>query len=386
MKRIALIDYARFVAAMSVMAYHYLFNGILNGKISSLRHHSDVAFLAKYGYLGVDLFFMISGYVIFFSAVNRTPEKFAVNRVVRLYPAFIVAVFFTSFFSMFWGGNQMSVSLLQVIANLTMMAPSFGQPFIDGVYWTLLYEIRFYALVLLILMLGAPDHLTVLFKAWPFAMLAASIAGYASIPFLGEYYGYFAAGALFAILKTKKDFIAASGLIICFGLSIAFALEKVGSIEHANGIVFSHTVVVGVVSAFYLFFFVINWTLAATLSIPFSSSLGALSYPVYLVHAHFGYMFISRFANDDNKWLIYICTLSIVILVAFLIHEFVEKKLSKVWKKFFGLWVESSIAFVRMKIFSLVPSPTPLPRTSYGGEKSRAGYKSINHGRSEDPS
>ena len=68
--RVALLDYMRFFAAMIVVFFHYFFNGLLNGKITSIHELTYFADIAKYGYLGVDLFFIISGYVIFNSAVD----------------------------------------------------------------------------------------------------------------------------------------------------------------------------------------------------------------------------------------------------------------------------------------------------------------------------
>ena len=117
--------------------YHYTFNGISNGKVTSIGALREIDFITRYGYLGVEFFFMISGYVIFFSAKNRTALKFAVNRAVRLFPAYWFAVLFTSFFAYFWGGELMSTSLLRSVANLTMIHSFFGVSNVDGVYWTL---------------------------------------------------------------------------------------------------------------------------------------------------------------------------------------------------------------------------------------------------------
>ena len=94
MSRLELLDYGRFLAAISVALFHYTFNGISNGKIASITLIPNLVEFTKYGYLGVHLFFMISGYVIFFSARKGAPSKFAVNRAVRLYPAYWFAVLF----------------------------------------------------------------------------------------------------------------------------------------------------------------------------------------------------------------------------------------------------------------------------------------------------
>lgn len=63
--------------------------------------------------------------------------------------------------------------------------------------------------------------------------------------------------------------------------------------------------------------------------------LGDLSYPIYLIHAHFGYMFISQFATEKNKYIIYIVTVLLVFMVSYLMNIFVEKRLLKMWKMFF---------------------------------------------------
>src|SRR5688500_3424160 len=144
MKRLELLDYGRFFAAIAVVLYHYTFNGIRNGKITTLTLEPALVSVTKYGYLGVEFFFMISGYVIFFSALNRTPSQFAVSRALRLFPAYWVGVLFTSCFAIAWGTGAMQVTWDQVLANLTMISPMLGYEYVDGVYWTLLYELTFY--------------------------------------------------------------------------------------------------------------------------------------------------------------------------------------------------------------------------------------------------
>ena len=83
MRRIELLDYARLAAALAVLAYHYLFSGIHGWKIPALAL-TPAADVAKYGYLGVNLFFMISGYVILYSARGKSAGEFLASRVVRL--------------------------------------------------------------------------------------------------------------------------------------------------------------------------------------------------------------------------------------------------------------------------------------------------------------
>ncbi|MCU0650139.1 MAG: hypothetical protein MUF00_19285, partial [Gemmatimonadaceae bacterium] len=76
---------------------------------------------AKYGYLGVELFFMISGFVILMTAANGSVRDFVISRAVRLYPAFWVCCTATFLVTMFIGEPRYSASLEQYIVNMTML-------------------------------------------------------------------------------------------------------------------------------------------------------------------------------------------------------------------------------------------------------------------------
>ena len=62
-QRVNEIDLLRFIAALAVVFFHYAFRGYAADDLSILPYPL-LAPLAKYGYLGVELFFMISGFVI----------------------------------------------------------------------------------------------------------------------------------------------------------------------------------------------------------------------------------------------------------------------------------------------------------------------------------
>lgn len=74
------------MAALAVMIFHYGFRG--NAVGMSQFSYEPMAEAAKYGYLGVELFFMISGFVILMTASAGSLRRFCVSRAVRLYPSF----------------------------------------------------------------------------------------------------------------------------------------------------------------------------------------------------------------------------------------------------------------------------------------------------------
>lgn len=335
MKRLELLDYGRFFAAIIVVAFHYSFNGIANGKIDSISHIPSVIAVTKYGYIGVEFFFMISGYVIFFSSKNRTAAKFAEGRAIRLYPAYWFAILFTSFFALQWGGDLMSVYPRQIIANFTMMQSFMGIGHVDGVYWTLAYEITFYFAVFVILFLGLQKHLNAIFIFWPIAFYIAIVANIQSKPYLGGYYYYFSAGALFALLAEKFDRRAIFSLVATYFLCIYFTVGRANNLTELIGVKFSAIVSGIIVTIFFLFFVFQNSKTGRSLKLPMSRIAGAITYPIYLIHAHFGYMFLSRFATEENKLAIYALTVSIVVLTALIIHLIIDKSLHFVWKRLF---------------------------------------------------
>jgi peptidoglycan/LPS O-acetylase OafA/YrhL len=170
---------------------------------------------------------------------------------------------------------------------------------------------------------------------WPIAMLGAYITGYDYLPYLGGYFYYFSAGALFAILQLKTSSINIASMFISFVLCLLYSAGNASLKSAAMGVDFSVNIVVLIVIVFFSFFMIQNTKKAMLLRLPFSKTLGALTYPVYLIHAHFGYMFISRFATEENKFTIYMLVISIVLLVAYFMHKVIEMRLSNVWKTLF---------------------------------------------------
>jgi peptidoglycan/LPS O-acetylase OafA/YrhL len=113
------------------------------------------AVTVPYGWLGVDLFFIISGFVIFMT-LERAPTitAFAIARIARLLPAFLVCLLLTAGIYAIVG-DPVSAGVL--LANATMMPEWLGFPAIDPAYWTLKWEIAFYAIAARTLRDRAPE-------------------------------------------------------------------------------------------------------------------------------------------------------------------------------------------------------------------------------------
>jgi peptidoglycan/LPS O-acetylase OafA/YrhL len=349
MKRLDLLDVARFAAALSVVCFHYLFNGVVNGKIATLSSVSAWSGVARYGYLGVEFFLMISGYVIFFSSKKKSAGDFAAARALRLFPAFWTAVLLTSCLAYFWGGTAMGVGLAQFFANLTMVSPLLGYEYVDGVYWTLALELSFYLLVLLFLLLGAESYLAPCLLAWPLLIFVCATVLKLNLPLLAGYYSYFAAGCVLAILKERRYgrvawLALALSLANCLMFSARRGLRVIGDYH------FSAWIVALAVLGFFVFFLLLNTRAGERVEIPSARLLGGLTYPLYLVHAHIGYMLMSHFSSDANRWYSVPLIFAVVLLVALAIHLLVEKSLHGYWRALFRRTVGHFVGWIQTKI------------------------------------
>ncbi|MEY4375740.1 MAG: hypothetical protein RJB26_290 [Pseudomonadota bacterium] len=336
MKRLSLLDYSRLVAAFAVLCYHYFHNGLLNGKLTGIAATPVLEGMARYGYLGVELFFMISGYVIFFSARGKRAGDFLAARALRLYPAFWGGVVLTSLFAVFLGGVGMAVSAPQVLANLTMFPQWFGYQFVDGVYWTLQYEWAFYAAVFGVLLVGAQRHLETLLRLWPLWLLLTRVTDHTALPYADGYYAFFAAGALFAMGTGEHPWWHGVMLGLCAVLCVSFSLDHAAGMSLAKGIAYSPAVVSVLVGMFFVLFIVLGTPWGESVDLPGARWAGAITYPLYLVHAHIGYMVLSHLGARGWHAAAYVATFALVLALAWLLHRVIETRGAQLWRTVFA--------------------------------------------------
>lgn len=266
-------------------------------------------------------------------------------RAVRLFPAFWVAVALTSACAMLMAPPSMAVTPAQVVANLTMLPSLFGAGFVDGVYWTLQLELVFYAMVLLALLAGQQERLETLFLCWPLAILAAALSGYHWLPLAGGYYTFFAAGAVLAVARTRRGLLPWVATAVCAALCITTTAREALRLATRNGLPMSEVAVGLVVLLMFVFFALINTDKVRALSLPGARVAGALTYPIYLLHAHIGYMLLGRFGNDDNRWQVYPAVIAVVLLCAFFVYR-AERRLQPAARALFERLLGRPVAWL----------------------------------------
>lgn len=139
------LDGLRGLAASAVVIYHL-------SDHSLYPNDKHVPWSLPWGQYGVQLFFMISGFVILVSARNsRTVARFAAARFSRLYPAYWIALFLSSVLvlDLHAPAAHDAVSWKTSLIDATMLQRWLNIPNVDSVYWTLGVELQFYVLMTL---------------------------------------------------------------------------------------------------------------------------------------------------------------------------------------------------------------------------------------------
>lgn len=138
--RLEEVDALRGVAALAVVLFHLTTQF---DRLYTPVKTSSLSFM--HGHYGVNLFFVISGFVIFMTlAKTRTAADFVVSRFSRLYPTYWLAVLITFAVTHALGLPGKLVSAGHALANALMFHGLFRVPHVDGVYWTLEVELLFY--------------------------------------------------------------------------------------------------------------------------------------------------------------------------------------------------------------------------------------------------
>lgn len=281
-QRLEVVDALRGVAAAAVVLYHYTVH--YTNHFAPTEH---ALLVFRRGNLGVDLFFCISGFVISMTPARcRDWRDFGVRRFARIYPAYAACIVFTYVVFSLSDLPKFHYGSADLLMNFTMLQQLLGFSHIDGVYWTLQVELLFYVIVASLHsggLLKNPRLICLLWlllssaHAWVQQVHPTPLMHLAGEVLILERAPLFIIGMLaFDFHKhgrVDRDGVALVALCVAYqlttsllfaGLAAAagFALLMVASRVHVQR----------------------RWSIAMF--------LGSISYSLYLVHQHFGYMVI----------------------------------------------------------------------------------------------
>ena len=336
--RVEVLDLLRMIAVLAVIAFHFGYRGpaTFTGAGVALP---DIANLAKYGYLGVQLFFVISGFVIAYSAEGRTSTAFAIARVARIYPGFLFCMTATFLATLAFGAPRFDATVSQWAANLLIAAPALYQPYMDSAYWTIVCEVIFYAWVYLLIASGLfRRRIDVVVLIW----LALSLLNETALQshavrklFLTDQSAFFAAGLLlYEIFKGRRDAV----LQCLFGLATAGAvLQGLANVqwlrEHYMTAFDDWTV------ATLCLISILVVTLAVRVRrLPLPPgvivAIGGLTYPLYLLHQQVGYIALQQLGGHVTpKGILVVVIIAALIAASWAVWRYIERPAQRLLKK-----------------------------------------------------
>jgi peptidoglycan/LPS O-acetylase OafA/YrhL len=331
--RLAVLDGLRLCAALGVMAYH--FTGFEPGVRKAWGMPATSAFpglsaVTSYGWLGVELFFLISGFVICMSCWGRDAGAFFRSRVTRLFPAYWAAVAVTFTVVALFSTEYERVSLPDALLNLTMMQRPLGAASVDGVYWTLWVEACFCFLFAAVVWHGLTlRRVTVFCYVW---LIASVIAVPAKSPLFNAivqpgWAPYFIAGiALYLIHRFGSD-LKLWGLV---GVCFAMAVHQVHGLAVQVGADDLHRPLspVPAVLMMAVFFAVMSAVALGWLSWirwRWLTTAGLLTYPLYLIHEFNGWVLIHALRGHFPRYVTLAVVTATVLAGAWLLHRLVER-------------------------------------------------------------
>jgi len=366
--RLGALDGLRFLAAAGVLAYHFTVRNSQAWGQPPAEVFPNLGEWVVYGALGPELFFVISGFVILMTAWGRTVATVAASRIARLFPAYWAGVLLTGALLLWLWPAGKNVTPGQVAVNLTLLQSLFEIGHVDGVYWTLWAELRFYALILVLVAIGVTRR-RVLASAtlWPAAALVADAAGpgWLRTLLVAQYAPLFAAGMVLFVIR-RDGHSRGAWLLVTANTAAAVWLVVPDQLARQarntdvapSGLVFGVLVAAGVALVA-----VVTLTRVARVDWRWLTAVGALTYPLYLVHEHWGWWAISRLSGSLPPYVTLALAAAFALALAAAIHYGVERRVGPRLRSAVQTRFERVGERVRGRV-SVASQPVSRPRVS----------------------
>jgi peptidoglycan/LPS O-acetylase OafA/YrhL len=336
--RIAHLDGLRGVAILGVIVFHAFARW--PELVPYGQTYASFPLFAK-GWLGVELFFMISGFVILMTLERcDTFGGFLYRRWLRLFPAMLfcsVLIFASA--PLFPERPAGAPTWPSLLPGLTLVQPwvwrhLFGEfPELEGAFWSLFVEVKFYLLVgALYFLAGRKVAILGVVLLFAVSALLSSVA-LPAIPFAraaktanelsdARLFGWFAVGALF------YDYLR-TGSARTFGAAAGVAILAAAALPDAS--IGSKAAAVGVAALFAASF--ADTRLQRICSHRAMLFVGFVSYPLYLLHENMTVAMIAKLgpiAPHVPGLLLPILPIACVVALSWFVARHVEPRLARV--------------------------------------------------------
>jgi peptidoglycan/LPS O-acetylase OafA/YrhL len=222
--RISNVDKLRAIAAFSVLYFHVT-NTVNSYPTDLLLRESG-----KYGHYGVEIFFVISGFIIPYSmwmaryAIKNDLGSFICKRLMRVEPPYIASIIFAItvgfLVNVAYGKDIYVYTLPQVASHLFYLTNFLGYQWVNPVYWTLAIEFQFYFLLAVLYpLVTSPTYRSPLFVMVAVVFLTAGDWAHGTVVYFSPLFvmGVIVALGKVNLLRSRSAFVM---LLICFAGSV----------------------------------------------------------------------------------------------------------------------------------------------------------------------
>jgi peptidoglycan/LPS O-acetylase OafA/YrhL len=337
--RIKSLDGLRAVAILSVMGYHY-FSRFPEDRVYPYGDAFANFLPFQFGWMGVSLFFTISGFVIALTLEKcESPLEFAIRRFARLWPAlfvaslvtFLVMVYVPSPFSNL--NHPVSADFLPTLTftpGVLWHGLFPNADLIDPVYWTLIVEVRFYILAAILFWTLPRGHLARDLTVIVVVNLAIraivkrfspDLAETYSLIFIPDHLPWFAAGVIFYEYFSKS---IRPSVVLLLLLPNYLWIVRASTFDAHSPLLVS-IVAIAIFATFWTFCVAPNRL--RLMEARWLTRIGLWSYSVYLLHQNIGMVAISSIDSGSPRFVQLAETFvvaSAVIFAGYLSYTFIE--------------------------------------------------------------
>lgn len=345
-QRIELLDSFRFIAVMAVLFYHFTSLWMTKYPYGDL-YHRIFHHAFDYGFLGVQFFYMISGFVISYTLENTAGLlSFYRNRFSRLFPPMLLCSVLTFLAVHFLDQDHLFKNAHEIknfLPGLTFINPTFwtlmtGVEFhwMNGSYWSLWVEVQFY-LVSSALYFISKRHF---FRNMLLAGIVISTIKYIPGYFLNHqgsyleshqlhgffdgwrygdeifnltfYMSWFVCGVFFYQLYKGLNLLKDRFLLIC---SVVMLFCLVNETHDFFADSFAKIIIAGLLMSALFLLMIYKEGYLSFLKNAFFIRIGMISYSIYLIHEEIGVLLITRYGKYLGSWSA-LAPLIVIILAA----------------------------------------------------------------------
>ncbi len=305
-QRFLALDTLRGVAILMVVFGHFLPERLVSG---------DATFhVSSLGRGGVILFFLLSGYLIFSSVERQDTVTFLSRRLFKIFPAYsinVALIFALGYFN----SDHANWNLKLLLANLFMVQDVFGQELLNGVYWTLLIEIKFYVfLALQYLVLRDRGTVAIMVTLIAVNSVIWWTRGYASM--LLTFFPTFYVGI--QIYRAERSNWDRASVLRLAGSTVLVAFSLLMFDQHYP--YWSAAYLIGEAAVLSLF-------LRSNISSGILNFFGRVSYSDYLYHASLGFLLFALIGTAST-WFGNLASVALAIAattaVAYISYRYIE--------------------------------------------------------------